>query len=106
VSCYRIVEMERPTLNMLLSFAQFEREVTAGRIRDKIAAGKAKGMWMGGTPPVGYAPDGRSLRIVEEHATLVRDVFSRYLGVGNVRLVADGLARDGVAAPAGRSMPC
>jgi len=49
---------------MLLSFAQFEREVTAERIRDKISASKAKGMWMGGTPPLGYAADGRSLRIV------------------------------------------
>ena len=53
--------MGRLTLNMLLSFAQFEREVTAERIRDKIAASKARGMWMGGTPPLGYAPDGRSL---------------------------------------------
>jgi len=56
--------MGRLTLNMLLSFAQFEREVTAERIRDKISASKAKGMWMGGTPPLGYAADGRSLRIV------------------------------------------
>ena len=53
---------------MLLSFAQFEREVTAERIRDKIAASKAKGMWMGGTPPIGYKPDGRSLAIVEDDA--------------------------------------
>ena len=57
--------MGRLTLNMLLSFAQFEREVTAERIRDKIAASKAKGMWMGGIPPLGYEPDGRSLKIVE-----------------------------------------
>jgi len=56
--------MGRLTLNMLLSFAQFEREVTAERIRDKIAASKAKGMWMGGIPPLGYRPDGRSLAIV------------------------------------------
>ena len=54
--------MGRLTLNMLLSFAQFEREVTAERIRDKIAASKARGMWMGGVLPLGYAPDGRSLR--------------------------------------------
>ena len=60
--------MGRLTLNMLLSFAQFEREVTAERIRDKIAASKAKGMWMGGTPPLGYRPDGRTLAIIEEHA--------------------------------------
>ena len=56
--------MGRLTLNMLLSFAQFEREVTAERIRDKIAASKAKGMWMGGIPPLGYMPNGRSLAIV------------------------------------------
>jgi DNA invertase Pin-like site-specific DNA recombinase len=56
------------TLNMLLSFAQFEREGTAERIRDKIAASKAKGMWMGGNPPLGYRAEGRSLAVVEEHA--------------------------------------
>lgn len=91
--------MGRLTLNMLLSFAQFEREVTAERIRDKISASKAKGMWMGGTPPLGYRPDGRTLAIVDEHASIVRDIFNRYLELGNVRLVADALARDGVGAP-------
>ena len=55
--------MGRLTLNMLLSFAQFEREVTAERIRDKIAASKSKGMWMGGVPPLGYEPNGRTLTI-------------------------------------------
>ncbi len=95
--------MGRLTLNMLLSFAQFEREVTAERIRDKIAASKAKGMWMGGTPPLGYRPDGRTLGIVEEHAPIVRDIFSRYLELGNVRLVADALARNGVVTPARKS---
>ena len=55
--------MGRLTLNMLLSFAQFEREVTAERIRDKIAASKAKGMWMGGTPPLGYRPDGGAVSL-------------------------------------------
>jgi hypothetical protein len=60
--------MGRLTLNMLLSFAQFEREVTAERIRDKIAASKARGMWMGGTPPLGYRPDGGTLAIIDEHA--------------------------------------
>jgi DNA invertase Pin-like site-specific DNA recombinase len=74
--------MGRLTLNMLLSFAQFEREVTAERIRDKIAASKARGMWMGGTPPLGFAPDGRSLVVVEEHAALVRHLFARYLVLG------------------------
>ncbi len=66
--------MRRLTLNMLLSFAQFEREVTAERIRDKIAASKAKGMCKGGTPPLGYAPEGRSLAIVPEHAKLIRTI--------------------------------
>lgn len=91
--------MGRLTLNMLLSFAQFEREVTAERIRDKIAASKAKGMWMGGTPPLGYKPDGRSLAIVDDDAELVREIYLRYLQLGNVRLVADGLAEDGITVP-------
>lgn len=91
--------MGRLTLNMLLSFAQFEREVTAERIRDKIAASKAKGMWMGGIPPLGYRPDGRSLAIVENHAELVRTIFRRYLDLGNVRLLAQALAREGIGAP-------
>lgn len=100
--------MGRLTLNMLLSFAQFEREVTAERIRDKIAASKAKGMWMGGTPPLGYKPDGRSLAVVEDDAEIVREIYRRYLHIGNVRLVADGLTRDGITVPlrataAGRS---
>lgn len=91
--------MGRLTLNMLLSFAQFEREVTAERIRDKIAASKARGMWMGGIPPLGYRPEGRSLAIVEEHAELVRTIFSRYCELGNVRILADQLAAEGVLTP-------
>ncbi len=91
--------MGRLTLNMLLSFAQFEREVTAERIRDKIAASKAKGMWMGGTPPLGYEPIGRSLAIIEEHAEIVRDIYGRYLALGNVRLLAQELAREGIMSP-------
>ena len=91
--------MGRLTLNMLLSFAQFEREVTAERIRDKIAASKAKGMWMGGTPPLGYKPDGRSLAIVEDHAAIVRDIYDRYRKLGNVRLVAEQLADAGIETP-------
>lgn len=91
--------MGRLTLNMLLSFAQFEREVTAERIRDKIAASKAKGMWMGGTPPLGYEPNGRSLATVDDHAAIVRDIYRRYLDLGNVRLVADALSRGGVRTP-------
>jgi site-specific DNA recombinase len=84
---------------MLLSFAQFEREVTAERIRDKIAASKAKGMWMGGPPPLGYRPDGRSLAIVEEHAAIVREIFRRYLELGNVRRLAEQLAGEGIRTP-------
>ena len=92
--------MGRLTLNMLLSFAQFEREVTAERIRDKIAASKARGMWMGGTPPLGYAPNDRTLVIVEEHATLIRHLFARYRALGSVRQLQDELVRDGVRVPA------
>lgn len=91
--------MGRLTLNMLLSFAQFERKVTAERIRDKIAASKAKGMWMGGTPPLGYEPNGRTLAIVDEHAEIVRDIYRRYAELGNVRLVAEQLVRDGIRSP-------
>lgn len=91
--------MGRLTLNMLLSFAQFEREVTAERIRDKIAASKAKGMWMGGIPPLGYKPHGRTLVVVEEHAALVRTIFERYHQLGNVRLVAESLKADGLNSP-------
>lgn len=91
--------MGRLTLNMLLSFAQFEREVTAERIRDKIAASKARGMWMGGNPPLGYQPDGRSLAIVEEHAAVVRDIFKRYISIGNVRLLANELIDEYVHVP-------
>jgi site-specific DNA recombinase len=91
--------MGRLTLNMLLSFAQFEREVTAERIRDKIAASKAKGMWMGGTPPLGYEPDGRTLRIVEAHAALIRRIYDRYLELGNVPLLHAALQREQVRLP-------
>ena len=91
--------MGRLTLNMLLSFAQFEREVTAERIRDKIAASKARGMWMGGNPPLGYRPDGRSLAVVPEHAELIRDLYRRYLELGNVRLLMKELERGGIAVP-------
>ena len=76
--------MGRLTLNVLLSFAQFEREVTGERIRDKIAASKKKGMWMGGVVPLGYLVEERALRIVEEHAAIVRSMFRRYLEAGSV----------------------
>jgi DNA invertase Pin-like site-specific DNA recombinase len=91
--------MGRLTLNMLLSFAQFEREVTAERIRDKLAASKARGMWMGGTPPLGYEPNGRSLAIVDEHADLVRLIFQLYADLDTVRAVCDELDRRGISKP-------
>jgi site-specific DNA recombinase len=76
--------MGRLTLNVLLSFAQFEREVTGERIRDKIAASKKKGMWMGGVVPLGYRVQDRALHMVEDHAEIVRSLFRRYLETGSV----------------------
>jgi site-specific DNA recombinase len=76
--------MGRLTLNVLLSFAQFEREVTGERIRDKIAASKRKGIWMGGVVPLGYRVENRALHVVEEHAVFIRDLFRRYLEIGSV----------------------
>jgi site-specific DNA recombinase len=76
--------MGRLTLNMLLSFAQFEREITGERIRDKVAASKKRGIWMGGAVPFGYRVENRALHIVEEHAEFVRSLFRRYLAVGSV----------------------
>jgi len=79
--------MGRLTLNVLLSFAQFEREVIGERIRDKIAASKQKGMWMGGVPPLGYRVQDRKLVIVDSEAETVRSIFHRYAELGSVRLV-------------------
>src|ERR1700688_5330532 len=76
--------MGRLTLNVLLSFAQFEREGTGERIRDKIAASKRKGIWMGGVVPLRYRVENRALHVVEEHAAFVRDLFWRYLEIGSV----------------------
>ena len=76
--------MGRLTLNMLLSFAQFEREITGERIRDKVAASKKRGIWIGGAVPFGYRVENRALHVVEEHAKFVRDLFQRYLAVGSV----------------------
>jgi site-specific DNA recombinase len=88
--------MGRLTLNVLLSFAQFEREVTDERIRDKIAASKRRGMWMGGYPPLGYDAREHQLPINEAEAATVRDIFGRYLRLGSVRLLKRELDRDGV----------
>jgi DNA invertase Pin-like site-specific DNA recombinase len=88
--------MGRLTLNILLSFAQFEREVIGERIRDKIAASKKKGMWMGGVPPLGYcAQDGR-LVTIESEAEIVRAIFRRYAELGSVRLLKDELEARGI----------
>lgn len=91
--------MGRLTLNVLLSFAQFEREVTGERIRDKIAASKAKGMWMGGLPPLGYdPPQDRATRTLvrnEPEAEQVRTIFNLYLELGSVSALEARLANDG-----------
>ena len=87
--------MGRLTLNMLLSFAQFEREVTGERIRDKITASKAKGMWMGGFVPLGYEASERSLVINEAEAETVRKLFRLYLAHGTVRRVKEEADRLG-----------
>ena len=83
--------MGRLTLNVLLSFAQFEREVTGERIRDKIAASKRKGMWMGGVPPVGYRAHHRTLEPDEPYASRVAEIYRLYLQLNCVRKVAHEL---------------
>lgn len=88
--------MGRLTLNVLLSFAQFEREVTGERIRDKIAASKKKGIWMGGPIPLGYNLGNRKLLINEQEAKTVRYIFCRYLELGCVRLLKDDLDGSGI----------
>ena len=88
--------MGRLTLNVLLSFAQFEREVTGERIRDKIAASKKKGMWMGGPIPLGYDLANRQLVKNEEEAKTVRMIFERYLEIKNVADLQEELKRTGI----------
>ena len=83
--------MGRLTLNILLSFAQFEREVTGERIRDKIAASRKKGMWMGGHPPLGYDVVDRKLVVNREEAALVRHIFERFLHAGSATLLMNEL---------------
>ncbi len=88
--------MGRLTLNMLLSFAQFEREIAGERIRDKIAASKAKGMWMGGNVPLGYDIRDRKLIINRLEADTVRLIFQRYAELGSVTLLRKELAAQGI----------
>jgi DNA invertase Pin-like site-specific DNA recombinase len=85
--------MGRLTLNVLLSFAQFEREVTEERIRDKIAASKKKGMWMGGLVPLGYTVEGRKLIPNLKESALVCKIFTLYLKLGCVSKLSAELAR-------------
>jgi DNA invertase Pin-like site-specific DNA recombinase len=88
--------MGRLTLNVLLSFAQFEREVTGERIRDKIAASKKKGMWMGGLPPFGYECRNHKLMVVDSEAEIVRQIYRRYTTLGSVRLLKEELDGTGI----------
>ena len=88
--------MGRLTLNVLLSFAQFEREVTGERIRDKIAASKKKGLWMGGHVPLGYRVQDRKLVVDEAEATTVRLIFERYREIGSLTLLLRDLRQRGV----------
>ena len=92
--------MGRLTLNVLLSFAQFEREVIGERIRDKIAASKRKGMWMGGVPPLGYRVEDRKLVVIDSAAETVRLIFRRYAELGSVRLLKDELDARGIKSKA------
>ena len=85
--------MGRLTLNVLLSFAQFEREVIGERVRDKIAASKAKGIWVGGPIPLGYASVKKKLVLLPGEADTVRTIFRRYLELGSIRALAEDLDR-------------
>jgi DNA invertase Pin-like site-specific DNA recombinase len=80
--------MGRLTLNILLSFAQFEREVIGERVRDKIAASKRKGIWVGGPVPLGYAAIAKRIMVDPTAAETVRMVFTRYLELGSVKALA------------------
>ncbi|CAN5715701.1 hypothetical protein BH11PSE1_BH11PSE1_05180 [soil metagenome] len=92
--------MGRLTLNVLLSFAQFEREVTGERIRDKIALSKAKGVWMGGVVPLGYDLQDRRLIANPTEATTVRRIFQRYLALQSVNLLREEVEREGIRSKA------
>src|SRR4051812_29313825 len=96
--------MGRLTLNVLLSFAQFEREVIGERIRDKFAASRRKGMWMGGFVPMGYLVKDRKLVINEAEATIVRSVFQRFAKLGSGTKLAQELAAKNVKNRYGKSV--
>lgn len=88
--------MGRLTLNVLLSFAQFEREITAERIRDKIAASRRRGLWMGGAPPLGYDVKGKKLVVNEAEAQVVRRLFEAYLDQGSTKALASWAESEGI----------
>ena len=88
--------MGRLTLNVLLSFAQFERELIGERVRDKIAASKRKGLWVGGPVPLGYAAVQKKIVVVPAEAEAVRTIFARYLALGSIRALAEELDRQGI----------
>jgi DNA invertase Pin-like site-specific DNA recombinase len=92
--------MGRLMLNVLLSFAQFEREVTGERIRDKIAASKRKGLWMGGMPPLGYDVKSRQLVVNEAEAKIVRRIFQEMLSIGSPTRIAERLTAEGITTKA------
>ena len=97
--------MGRLTLNVLLSFAQFEREVTGERIRDKIAASKKKGLWMGGNVPLGYQAKDRALIITESEADIVRHIYQRYLTLHSVKLLKEELDRQKIYSRPSKQCP-
>jgi site-specific DNA recombinase len=96
--------MGRLTLNILLSFAQFEREVIGERIRDKFRASRSRGMWMGGHPPLGYQVKNRKLVVNEAEAATVRMIFERFVKIGSATTLARALADEGVRTKRGRAV--
>lgn len=94
--------MGRLTLSILLSFAQFQREVIAERVRDKIRASRQKGMWMGGSVPLGYVLENRKLMVHEPDAFVVRSMFDRFLRVGAATVLTAELRAEGVLTTKGR----
>jgi site-specific DNA recombinase len=91
-----LADFAKLTLNVLLSFAQFERELIGERVRDKIAASKRKGLWVGGPLPLGYAAVDKKVVVVPAEAEAVRTIFERYLALGSIRALAADLDRRGI----------
>ena len=104
MSTLTATSMGRLMLNVLLSFAQFEREVTGERIRDKFAASKRKGMWMGGQVPMGYCVDNRKLVVVPEEAEVVRQIFDSFVATRSTTLMVKQLVEQGVTSKNGKPL--